>query len=245
MVNRAIILALCLAACGSDSEPQEMLAPDAALAPSSDAAPSSDFGTISGACDLLDDELVSATPELFRVAIEFDRLYTSADSALLSSGAQLILEEGTAGGSSVLSEVFAYEVLRRCESADLLKTETTIEYDEVGSLTDFLALMDQNKIGVSVTRAVAFPFDAAYSDVAATDLLTKKLGDILESSANVSAVDRWEKQILAILAYGPAHADTIEQVYQGLEAALKADTLVYLIVTDGSDDFLYCDGACE
>ena len=33
-------------------------------------------------------------------------------------------DDGNAGGSSLLSEVFAYEVLHRCEGATLLKTET-------------------------------------------------------------------------------------------------------------------------
>ena len=245
------MIALALVACETGSASEEMSspdagmvgAPDASLAP--DAATEGNFGSISGACNRLDDELVSADPGLFRVAIDFERLYTDDDSDLLSSGAQLILEEGTAGGSSVLSEVFAYEVLRRCEAADLLKTETTIDYDIAGSLTDFLALMDQEKIGVSVTRAVTFPFDAPYSIASANELLNQKLEDILESTANVASSDRWKKQILAILAYGPAHADTIEQVYAGLAANVKGDTLVYIIVTDGSDDFIYCNGVCE
>ncbi len=105
--------------------------------------------------------------------------------------------------------------------------------------------MDSEKIGVSVTRAMIFPLDSPYPLSSAEDLLTSKLGDILVSTANVSAEDRWQKQVLAILAYGPEHADKVELAYAALDAKLKADTIVYLVVTDGSDDFIYCDGVCE
>lgn len=242
MVGRAAIASIALIACSTSDEPA-LPSVDAAPAPAIDAA--AGFGSISGACGELDDELVSAAPGLFRLAIDFDRLFTDADKGQLSAGAQVILEDGNAGGSSVLSEVFAFDVLQRCEAATLLKTETQIDYDTDGKLTDFLAQMGTNKIGVSVTRAVTFPFGSVYPLSSAEDLLTSKLGDILVSTANVSAADRWQKQVLAILAYGPEHADTIAMAYAALDANVVADTLVYVVVTDGSDDFIYCDGVCE
>jgi hypothetical protein len=243
MVARALILAACLSACRSGESPALDAAPaspDAGI----DAA-ALDFGRVSGECDVLDSELFSPSPGFFRLAIDFDRLYTEADADLLSPGAREILADGNAGGSSVLSEVFAYEVLERCESALLLKTETEIEYDQPGKLTDFLAELATEKIGVSVTRAMGFPFDAPYTMMQADTLLSDKLADILVSSANVSDADRWRKQILAVLAVSPEHADALNLAYAGLEAGVKADTLVYVIVTNGSDDFIYCDGVCE
>jgi hypothetical protein len=246
VVVRTVILALAFFACSTSEDPA-VDSVDAGLAPAIDAAvdAASGFGSVTGACGELDDELVSAAPDLFRLSIEFDRLFSDTDKGLLSAGAQVILQDGNAGGSSVLSEVFAFDVLERCEGASLLKTETQIDYDTEGKLTDFLADIDTEKIGVSVTRAVTFPFDSVYPLSAAEDLLTSKLGDILVSTANVSANDRWQKQVLAILAYGPEHADTVELAYAALGASLKADTLVYLVVTEGTDDFIYCDGPCE
>lgn len=246
MVVRIATITLLLLACSNDaSEPRMADAGSTLAVDAGTDARGAEYGAISGACGVLDDELVSASPGLFRLAIDFDHLYTDADMALLSDGAREILAEGNAGGSSVLSEVFAYEVLERCEDAALLKTETYIEYDQAGKLTDFLAEMDSEKIGVSVTRAVSYPFDSSYSMDKAATLLESKLADILVSSANVSDTDRWQKQVLAILAYGPAHADTIELAYAGIAPGTKADTLIYLIVTDGSDDFIYCDGVCQ
>jgi len=127
----------------------------------------------------------------------------------------------------------------------LLKTENEIVYDTQGKITDFLAEIDGGKIGVSVTRAVAFPFANPYPLASAQELLSGKLADVLVSSANVSSGDRWTKQILAVLAYSPAHADVLFQAYQGLDSAISADTLVVVIVTNGADDFIYCNGLCE
>lgn len=221
--------------------------PDADVAPQFDAAPvfpTPGFGMITGECNVLDDELLSADPFLVRSAFNFDRPYVDADLSMLSAGGQQIIADGNAGGSSVLSEAFAFEMLKRCESAELLKTETTIEYDTEGKLTDFLAEIDSEKIGVSVTRAVGFPFDDPYELAQANELLQEKLSDILNSSANVADTDRWQKQILAILAYAPEHADVIAQAWMSLDATTRADTVVHVMVTNGADDFIYCNGIC-
>ena len=251
MVRQWLLLLLVVAcACGEttaqDADGGVAIEADA-FAASADASsefPRSGFGDISGDCNVLDDELVDAEPSLIRAAIDFERLFDDADEGMLSAGAQQIIADGNAGGSSLLSEVFAFEVLGRCESATLLKTENQILYDAQGKITDFLAEIDAEKIGVSVTRAVGFPFDDPYSAAQATDLLQGKLSDILVSTANVSDEDRWQKQILAVLAYAPGHADVIEEAWLGLDSATRADTVVLVIVTDGADDFIYCDGVC-
>jgi hypothetical protein len=197
-------------------------------------------GVISGSCGELDDaELLSASPFLFENAIDFPAAFTMADEMRLSAGAQEILLEGTAGGSSSYSEAFAFEVLHRCEGAALIKTETEIVYDTAGTITDILVEIDGHKIGVSVTRAVAFPFDDIYPVETALTLLERKLGDILDSTANVSAEDAWVKQILHVIAYGPMHAESMASAWAMVDPALRADTILVLTVTHGMDDFIY------
>ena len=261
MNSYRIVLSLCLLpmtlasiACGDESSAVEVdsgalldaaIASDAGLESDAAVFPHPGFGALSGECDVLDDELTSGMSGFLRLAIDFDRLYTDADLGLLTLGGQEIIADGNAVGSSVLSEVFAFEALQRCEDAALLKTENEIVYDTQGKITDFLAEIDGGKIGVSVTRAVAFPFANPYPLASAQELLSGKLADVLVSSANVSSGDRWTKQILAVLAYSPAHADVLFQAYQGLDSAISADTLVVVIVTNGADDFIYCNGLCE
>ncbi len=216
----------------SDAELPDAEAPDAG---------ESGFGVISGACGVLDAVLTSTSPSVFSNSIDFaDDPYDDADLDRLTPGGQEIIHDGNAGGSSLLSEVFAYEVLERCDGAVLLKTETEIEYtDPNGKITDLLVAIDGHKIGVSVTRAVAFPRDAPYTEADAEPLIRRKLGDILVSSANVAAADRWDKQILHVLAYGEAHAEAVQAAYDQIDATTRSDTILVITRSDGEDAFLY------
>lgn len=201
------------------------------------------FGALMGMCDVLDTELQDAQGSVIENQIDFAQdPYDMDDLMRLSMGGQEIIKDGNAGGSSVLSEVFAYEVLYRCELAVLLKTETEINYTDPNSkITDLLVEIDGQKIGVSVTRAVKFPRDdnTMYSVDQAKGLLDKKLKGILNSSMNVVPEDKWVKQILHVLAYDQQHATALKTAYGQLDAAVKADTIVWITVTDGMDEFIY------
>jgi hypothetical protein len=239
---------LLLVACGSSTSPSPAV-PDAPTSTSIDAAPDAaitadagaGFGDLSGMCGVLAAaDLASPNPELFRVTFTFARAYIDpADRPLLTPGAQTLAATPNAGGSSGLSEIFAYEQLARCEHATLLKTETQIVYSTTGKITDMEVEMDGQKVGVSVTRAQTYPLGMTYTLDTATTLITRKLNDIQTSTADVSAGDRWSKQILAILAWDSAAADTMAQAWTMLSASVKADTIVVITTTDGDDTFVY------
>lgn len=214
---------------------------DSAATDAASGVPLAGFGAIEGDCGRLDSgELDSPDPSFVTNAIDFANMpYHDGLLGQLSPGAQQIYTDGNAGGSSIYSEMFAYEVLNRCELAALLKTENNIVYDTPGAITDFLTEIDARKIGVSVTRAFHFPPEDPYTVEHATTLLTDKLADILESSANVSAEDAWAKQILHVMAYEPMHVQSLEAAYADLEPTLTADTVVVVTLTDGQDDFMY------
>jgi hypothetical protein len=192
-------------------------------------------------CGVLNDpELTGVTPLLVKDAMTFSRRYNDpADRPLLTPGGRTIAETPNAGGSSIYSEVFAFEQLAGCEMAGLLKTETQIVYDTAGKITDILVEVDGHKIGVSVTRAVQFPFGSPYTLSNATTLIQRKLEDIQLSSMNVSAQDKWTKQILAVLAYDDQHVDIVEQAWTAMSASVKADTVVVVTATHGDDAFIY------
>jgi len=200
------------------------------------------FGTIAGTCGVVAPQIQSASPSLFggkNLDFGTDPYDDPVDRPELTSGAQEIILDGNAGGSAVLSEVFAFEVLARCEAATLLKTENEIVYTQPGKRTDLLVQLASSKVGVSVTRAVAFPAGTPYSPEHASTLLTDKLNGINESSQLVAPVDDWVKQILVVVAFDQQHADTIQAAWAGLAAATRADTIVYVVVTDGSDLNVY------
>ncbi len=197
------------------------------------------FGTIAGDCGLLDPAaLTSSQPGSLENSLDFDSLPFDYDA--LSTGGKEVYDDGNLGGSSLHSEIFAYEMLYRCELAELLKTEGEVSYQDTGGKkTDLVVDLDGLSIGVSVTRAVSFPPETPYPVTQAETLLSDKLSDILLSSQNVSESDAWTKQILLIMAYGDAHADALEQAYGQLDASTKADTIVIVTVTHGDDDFIY------
>lgn len=238
----ALVAAVALAGCGAGAGSD---AP-ADAAPAIDAAPELDDAggdpalfEVSGDCGVLDGELTAAAPSRFANRMAFAHAYTDADEALLTPGGREIIADGNAGGSSLYSEVFAHEVLAACEPVDLVKTETEIVYDGPSTKTDFSADIGGVRIGVSVTRAQTFPLGSPLSVDAARGLLDGKLADIIESSANVTAADAWQKQILAVMIYDDQHLGSIETALAQIDAATRADTIVWLTVTDGPDGIIY------
>ncbi|MGH1347427.1 MAG: hypothetical protein ACRBN8_38060 [Nannocystales bacterium] len=198
------------------------------------------LGALMGDCGVLDVAALTGEDPGFVVnTLDFGE--DGFDYELLTPGAQAVFDAGNLGGSSLYSEVISFDVLARCESAELLKTETEIVYDEEGTRTDLLVEFDGTKIGVSVTRGQGFPLEDPYSVKQAQALLEDKLSDIPQSTANVAPVDAWEKQILHILAYGPMHAQSLQTAYEGLGPELTLDTLVVVTVTDGDDLFIYTE----
>lgn len=205
------------------------------------AVPAPGFGVIGGPCGVLDDALTSTAGALYVNRIDFGAdPYDAADYGRLSEGGREIIDDGNAGGSSLYSEVFSFELLHRCEGARLLKTETEIVYTPPqGRITDLLVEIDGLPIGVSVTRAVAFPFDQPYPPARALALLEDKLSGIVESTGHVDPTNAWRKQILYVIAYAEGHVAVLEAALQQVDAAVRADTIVMITVTDGDDDFLY------
>lgn len=201
--------------------------------------PDPGLGVLSGDCGLIDAmELDSPSPFTFEGAIDFGMV--GFDYDMLTPEGQQVYDAGNLGGSSLESEVIAFEVLARCEGASLLATEAEIQYtDPMGIKTDILVEIDGRVVGVSVTRAVGFPFDAPYTELQAADLLTGKLEDILASTANVAPRDAWVKQILHVIAYADMHAQSIFAAYATLPPEITADTILVVTVTHGDDAFVY------
>lgn len=250
----AVILVATLAACGGDDGTTATT--DAAVidgrpvdgdadAPVDAAGvPLPGFGVITGQCGVLTlAELDGTTPLWFGGDFTFANRYDDpAERDQLTPGGLEIILDGNAGGSSLYSEVFAYEWLARCEAATLIKTETEVAYDIATSKKiDLLVGIDGRKVGVSVTRAVTFPFGQPYTLAAATTLFDRKLDDIQLATEHAVPADRWTKQMLVALAYDMQHAQVAMQAWTMLDAATRDDTLLVVAVTNGDDLFIYTD----
>jgi hypothetical protein len=195
------------------------------------------FGEIEGDCGLLLDLSIEDNVFVIQNSIDFtDLIFLDSE---LSNDSQEILSDGNLNNGSIYSEVFAFELLYRCEAATLLQTETEIEYvNPNGKKTDLLISIQSQSFGVSVTRAFNYPPEDPYTFEAAETLLIDKLSDISMSSENVPA-GTWSRQILSIIAYSTTHALEIENAWESLSEEVKGDTIVYITTTHGNDDFIY------
>ncbi len=200
-------------------------------------------GRVLGECYRVPPELGRATPSFLQVRLDFgmDQFDEPAERPRLTQGAQTMLATPNAGGSSGISEAFAFEVLALCEGASLVKTETQIAYvPPTSKKTDILVRIAGQQVGVSVTRAVSFPPDAGYPlTPQRLAFVEGKLDDIIVSSMNVQPPDRWVKQLLVVMAQGDEHAATIRAAWDAIDATSKADTVLYVVVTDGLDGPIY------
>ena len=197
------------------------------------------WGELSGDCDALDATVwASADPALFRNSVDFGEQEFQTD--LLSSGGLDVYESGNLGGSSLHSEVLSFEVLNRCESAGLIKTEGEIEYlDEGGKKTDLLLQIDDQRVGVSVTRAYHYPPEEPYTVDEGLSLLEDKLNDVLLSADNADPTDAWSRSMLHVIAYDAVAAEAIQVAHTQLSSDVRDSTLLVITTTDGRDEIVY------
>lgn len=197
------------------------------------------YGAVSGACGPLSlSDLTSPGPATFDTRIDFGM--NPFDAGLLSDGGYRLFTTPNAGGSSVASETFAFEVLYRCEHAELFATETQVTYTpSTSKKTDLVVTLEGQVIGVSVARAFKFPPGSPLLVSDARTLLNGKFADIQVSSRNVDPPWRWRKQILHVLAYDDVARQAVLDAAAQIDAGVRADTILYLTTTDGNDAFIY------
>lgn len=151
------------------------------------------------------------------------------ESIALCEGSRRILTVPNAGGNSVWSEVLSCEVLTTLFHAKLLRTEMELEYDFYGcKITDYSVVLNGERFGVSVTRAMKF--NGVFGDEDAQNLLKKKLDGVNQSTRCVSTMHSWKKQILHVWAEHEYVADVLMKNYALLDAELQNNTMVVVSV---------------
>jgi len=152
------------------------------------------------------------------------------ESMLLCEGSNRMLHLPNAGGNSLWSEVISFEVLNSMFNAKLLKTEMELQYWPLGcKITDYSVELFNQTIGVSVTRALKF--GGKFEEQDARNLLEKKLYGVNVSSKCVVKEHAWSKQIMFVWAEQEYVADVIDSVYQSISDELKANTLIFVVVS--------------
>jgi len=193
-----------------------------------------------GPCGDLDTELTDAAPHLLGGTVGIYACYF-LPGQLSPGGAALLAASG--GSSGGYAQVAAYELLRQCEGAVLLKTGDEVAYlDPGGKRTDALVEIGGVRLGLMVTRGVTYPFDSPLTLPQAQQLLEGAVDDVVMSSANVAPADAWQKQVLVVATTTGSNRDVLELAYQAIDPALQADTIVWIVHTTIEYAFLY-DGS--
>jgi len=147
----------------------------------------------------------------------------------LVDGSIKLLATDNAGGSSVWSEVFSFEVLNALFKAKLNKTEMEIEYFPMGGkITDFSIILCGKTFGVSVTRAMVFKNE--FDEEKAAYLLNKKLKGIIDSTKFVTKNCEWKKQILHIWAQNEKMAIIVKKMFNSCDSSLKQNSLLIISI---------------
>jgi len=156
----------------------------------------------------------------------------------LSPQSKKLALDPNAGGNSVWSEVYSFELLKRAFGAELVKTEMEIEYYPEGSKkTDYICKIHDQLVGVSVTRAMKFKGEFTREDAAA--LLNKKLFGVLQSTQNVSGDYNWKKQILHVWAENSTTAQHIRDEFESTHPALRSNTIVIVTETQANGKWIF------
>ena len=198
------------------------------------------FGVLSGDCGTLEVALDSSQASVLQAQLDLaNDGYDDGDKSKLSLDAQNVIDSGTAGGSSSLSEALAMDFLVRCDRATLIKTETEIDYMSSNSkMADLLVFVNGENVGVSVTRAVGFPKDEPYLPADA-EFLADKIADINNAESNASESNSWERSIVVVLAYSQMHAESMRTAWSGFTDSEKGDTIIIIVTTNGDDGAIY------
>ena len=192
------------------------------------------WGTIDGHCAPTLLKPGSDDPQFIVNTYQFDPA-TKFDPSPLSPGAKKRYDGPNAGGSSKCSEVMSMQLLVDCAGAKVHKTETEIQYDTKGALTDYMLELSGTKFGVSVTRAYLGPTNFNYDLAKAKSLLEKKLKGVNDSTANVSAADKWSRQLLHVWTLQPTWTPHLQKAWNELDAKLKGNTIVLVTVEKGTE----------
>jgi len=136
----------------------------------------------------------------------------------LQQPALKFIEAGNAGGNSLLSEAYSIDLFTRYYGAKNIIYENDIEYwFNTCSIIDYIADINDQRVGVSVTRAINYQDTKNFTVHNAIKLLKKKLYGLLVARNAVISEQRYLHSILHIWAYNEQVANTIQEVCKTID----------------------------
>lgn len=143
-----------------------------------------------------------------------------------------------AGGKSGISEMFSIEYFIRKYKAKDFIFEKQVKYWIDFKMVDYICTIGDERIGVSVTRAMGFPDEKSFDAEQAATLLEKKINGLIVASNSVLKMQSFYKCILHIWCQNHEIATLIAEYYGRMES-LKCSKELSLLLTVCPDDRIY------
>jgi hypothetical protein len=149
----------------------------------------------------------------YEITIDRCDLPESFDDIEFADVAQRSMSIPNAGGSSNISEALSMEYMRRRFDAVDFVPEMEVVYWCDACLCDFLMILPGENVGVSVTRAVSYPFDAEYTMEHARELLNRKLYKLMVARNAISEEQSFYRSVLHVWCYTEQVASCIRRAH--------------------------------
>jgi hypothetical protein len=140
-----------------------------------------------------------------------------------------------AGGQSEISEALSINYFYERFKASLFVLEMEIEYWMTSyKMCDFICIINNQKIGVSVTRSMGFPTQDSFNEESAYNLLKKKMNGLIVARSGVCTKHEFIISVLHIWCQNQKIADTIKKIYPQIinESESVYEIIVLLTVCD-------------
>jgi len=145
-----------------------------------------------------------------------------------------------AGGHSQLSEMLSIHYFETFYQATNFIFEMQVEYWIDYKMIDYSCVIDGERYGISVTRAMGYPNDHFFTDHRATELLNKKLYGLIIARNSVLKNQKFFRSILHVWCQSTLVAEKIQRAYHQLNADdLNIRGSLILLCTVYGDEEIY------
>ena len=146
-----------------------------------------------------------------------------------------------AGGASEISEALSMQYMNYLFGVTEFIPEREVDYWIEYKMCDYLMQLKDFNVGVSVTRAVLYPFQTEFTYDHAVALLKRKLYGLIIARNTVNLRHQFFKSILHIWCYSELTAINLRKAYQDLvnDDANKTYATIYVICSICSNQYIY------
>ena len=147
----------------------------------------------------------------------------------LGEDASRALTTNNAGGASEYSEAMSIHYFENVFDAKDFVLENDVKYWQDYKMVDYICTIKDQKIGVSVTRAMGYPCSFSFNKKDAKILLDKKIHGLVVSCDLVITKHSFNKSILHIWCQNERIASLMKKVYR---EELKLDSMDLKVLCD-------------